>query len=426
MPQFSFIAKDRMGNLVKGVVESPELILASNQVGKMGYALEEISESPMQDALESVSNLASPPVFAQTHITVPANSAQSPNALPNSSETKRAPLQSEILLGDAEKRKKVEQDLRKMGMSPEEITRLLNASATTSEAPNSSKSGKPLAKVQSSPLASVKDPGANPKKGRAVVQQKLASKASDLENFAAQLAATNAANRVKQTLEIETVTLELPEFRQSSLIETRASENLLREASLLRRREKFSDAIAKCREALQNTPSDAPALELLGDLYQGIAQTPQALAAYKRATEADPKRASAERKYGDLLMKQQEWSENEDPEAVPSNPVVAAVFSLLYPGAGQLHNGENLKGGIMIASAALCIGAWFLFGTGKEGYAASPSRPTVRATTAAKKTKLVVDWGSEMPLLISRFSYLFLVLGSSADAYRVSKRLFRR
>ena len=426
MPQFSFIAKDRMGNLVKGVVEAPELILASNQVGKMGYALEEISETPRQESPESVANLASPPVFAQTHAAAPGNPAQSLNVLPPPDETKRAPLQSEILLGDAEKRKKVEQDLRKMGMSPEEITRLLNASATTSEAPNSSKSGKPLSFVQSSPVASVKDPGVNPRKGRAVIQQKLAAKASDLENFAAQLAATNAANRVKQTLEIETVTLELPEFRRSSLIETRASENLLREASLLRRREKFSDAISKCREALQNTPSDAPALELLGDLYQGIAQTPQALAAYKRATEADPKRASAERKYGDLLMKQQEWSENVDPEAVPSNPIVAAVFSLLFPGAGQLHNGENLKGGIMIACAALCIGAWFLFGTGKEGYAASPSRPNVRATTVVKKAKLVVDWGSEMPLLISRFSYLFLVLGSSADAYRVSKRLFRR
>ena len=43
MPQFAFIAKDRMGNTVQGQVEAPNTAFAANQIGQMGYSLIELS-----------------------------------------------------------------------------------------------------------------------------------------------------------------------------------------------------------------------------------------------------------------------------------------------------------------------------------------------------------------------------------------------
>ena len=72
---------------------------------------------------------------------------------------------------------------------------------------------------------------------------------------------------------------------------------------------------------------------------QGVARTDEALATYKRALEADPKRSSAERKYGELLVLQQNWH-LADPEAVDANPWFARLLSMMLPGLGQFHNGE--------------------------------------------------------------------------------------
>ena len=399
MPEFTFSAQDKLGNAINGAIDAPDVLIASNEVGRMGYALIDIKEKS-------------------------SGSSHEP-ALPNPPPDKPLPSPpQDILLADVEKRRKVEQDLARMGMTPVEIQRLLNADANTTESkePVIRRGSSPDAK--SNPLFS---PNANanlPTKGKAAaVRQKRDSRASDLESFAAQLAASNSAKRIVQEKEIEIVNLDLPEFRESSIQEIRQTETLLRDASALRRREKYSEAIAKCREALALTPSDATALELLGDLFQGVARTSEALSAYRRATEADPKRFSAERKYGDLLMRQQEWPDD-DPEEVPKNPVVSAVFSLLFPGAGQIHNLQYVKGAVMLGGALLCVGAWFVFGTGKQAYETSQNRPS--AKTTVKRSKLTVEWGSEMPLLISRVCYIALMIGSAADAYSVAKRNFRR
>ena len=398
MPEFSFVAKDKLGNTINGSVEASDILLASNNVGQMGYVLVEIS---------------------------PAGFEKSP-AQPAPPQTFSPPPPADILIADVEKRRKVEQDLAKMGMTPVEIQRLLNADAKTAEAKEPIKRrGIPtnFGGFAPPPLNSLP---ALPAKGKkAEVQQKRASKANELESFAAQLAASNLAKKAMAPKEIVTINLDLPAFRASSVPEVQQAATLLREASGFKRREKYAEAIAKCREALTLVPSDAAALELYGDLMQGVARTPEALAAYRRATEADVKRASAERKYGDLVMRQQEWPDD-DPEEVPKNPVVAAVFSALFPGAGQLHNLEYVKGGVMMGIALLCVGAWFVFGQGKEAYQANPVRNVPTKTTSAKKVKLNVEWGAEMPLLISRVCYLVLMIGSAADAYAVAKRNFRR
>ena len=43
MPQFAFIAKDRMGNTIQGKVEAQNAAFAANQIGQMGYSLVELT-----------------------------------------------------------------------------------------------------------------------------------------------------------------------------------------------------------------------------------------------------------------------------------------------------------------------------------------------------------------------------------------------
>jgi tetratricopeptide (TPR) repeat protein len=252
----------------------------------------------------------------------------------------------DILLTDEARRKQLETDLARMGLSPAEVRRLLFANASTYDQekgkgkrekgkvdPNSEHLN---TQIPEHPIPSVPIlPATTP------ARQSSRVTADSLQQFAAQLTSNAAAARVQQ---VEEVALDLPEFRESSQAEIRQAEQILREASMLRRREKYAEAIVKCREALQLTPKDAPALELLGDLYQGVAQVNTALAAYKRAMEADPKRAASEKKYADLFARQQSWGGGSDPEAVPKNGLVASLLSLAMPGAGQLYNGETVKG----------------------------------------------------------------------------------
>jgi TM2 domain-containing membrane protein YozV len=236
-------------------------------------------------------------------------------------------VNADTLLADAERRRKIEMDLARMGMSPVEIRRLLDADANSAD---------PLRQTQA--VAQV--PPSPPVSNRPAPPAGNRPTSDSLAGFAAQLLATQAAKQVKAVVEAD---LSLPEFRESSAQEVRQAEQILRDAALLRRREKYAEAEKKCREALQLVPKDAAALELLGDLLQGVARINEALAAYKRALEADPKRSSAERKYGELLMRQQHW-DTADPEAVPRKPGFALLLSLLLPGLGQFHNGEFGKG----------------------------------------------------------------------------------
>jgi tetratricopeptide (TPR) repeat protein len=260
-------------------------------------------------------------------INTPANAA-APKTPPEPTQAFTPPRpDADALLSDEQKRRQIETELARLGMSSDEVRRLLAADARSTDP------------ALSSPVPPAAPGGA------------AHPSASSPESLAAELRSAQAAERVK---EIAQVNLNVPEFRESTLEEIRQAETLLREASMLRRRERFRDAEAKCREALALVPKDAAALELLGDLLQGVARTNEALAAYKRATEADPKRSSAERKYGDLLMRQQNWG-GVDPEAVPKNGFVAVLLSALLPGAGQLYNGDTGKGVFFLIATAVCV-----------------------------------------------------------------------
>lgn len=261
-------------------------------------------------------------------------------------------VSADALLADAERRQKLERDLVAMGLNAEEIRRLLNADSHTTEpakpSPSAPKSTIPLPPT---PLPTEKTPSLLMGRGKKANPNRVT--ADHLHSFAAELMTKKVAT---QTQSIKETSKELPEFRESSMQERREAEALLREAHNLRRRERFGEAEQKCRQALELVPKDAPALELLGDILTGVAKLDEALAAYQRATEADPRRTSAEKKYGDLLVRQQDF-ENYDPEAVQGNDWVPTLLSALLPGAGQCANGEWMKG----VSIAAVLGGIYYF-----------------------------------------------------------------
>ena len=241
-------------------------------------------------------------------------------------------------LADAAGRRKLELDLTRMGVSKEEIQRLLSASSNTASAPPNTSA------IPNLSNAVFSLPNTKPAKpGRPT--------ANDLHSFAAQLMQQQTAANVKK---IDEVSLDLPEFRESTGDEIRRGEVLLREAQMLRKREHYQEAEAKCREALMLIPRDAAALEFLGDILQGIARIDEALAVYKRSLAANPKRYSAEKKYGNLLVRQQNWSVA-DENSIPRNGFAAVLLSALLPGAGQLHNGELGKGAFFVLSFIVSV-----------------------------------------------------------------------
>lgn len=191
-------------------------------------------------------------------------------------------------------------------------------------------------------IANGTPPPASAKPDSSLISQDLASIAAEAMSRKAELMAEK----------IRKIDLRLPAFREASISEMQKADTLLREAGILQRREKYKEAEAKCREAINANPSDSAAIEILGDIYQGVARIEEAMAAYLRAVAADPKRASAERKYGDLLMQQQNWNAAL-PDDVARFPFLAIILSLLLPGLGQLYNGQYLKSAIIFAVDAI-------------------------------------------------------------------------
>lgn len=317
------------------------------------------------------------------------------NTTPQPEVPQENALSAEAYLADKERRQKLERDLVTMGLNAEEIRRLLSADSHTTKPPKAS-STPAKASLPALPVTPPKEPAPS-LLGRRNKQNPNRVTAEHLQSFAAELISKKAEAQVKV---IEEATKELPAFRESSMQEKREAETLLREANNLRRREKFADAERKCREALEMIPKDAPALELLGDILVGVAKIDPALAAYRRAMEADPRRTTAEKKYGDLLVMQQQWS-GVDPEAVQGNPWVPTLLSTLLPGAGQIANGEWFKGILVMLSL---VGIYYY-------------RSFAHITLLRKS----VDWNSLMLLSLAGVIYVWGI----SDALRVSRQKAR-
>jgi TM2 domain-containing membrane protein YozV len=196
----------------------------------------------------------------------------------------------------------------------------------------------------------------------------------------------------------------LPEFRDSSEKERADADRLLTAANLARRRGNFKEAENSVRAALELTPKDAAALELYGDILQSVGRVDDAAFAYSRALEADPSRKTAEKKYAELALLQNRAVHLLREEYIPRSPFVAVLFSAVFPGAGQLYNGDTVKGLITaILTLILVVGIfWSPWGI--------PSQKTEQIPTS-------------IFVLILLFSavYLFAVIDANISAKRGRK-----
>ncbi len=140
-------------------------------------------------------------------------------------------------------------------------------------------------------------------------------------------------------------------------IQTRIRE-LLGRATILRTRGERQKAIELVQQAIQLNEDGWEAHELVGDLHLELGKGTWALESYRRARQLNPSRGVLEEKIGKAAIAQaarQQTARMSEAllegmartPSTPRRPVMAALFSLVVPGLGQLYNGQVLKAFIM-------------------------------------------------------------------------------
>lgn len=142
-----------------------------------------------------------------------------------------------------------------------------------------------------------------------------------------------------------------------------AVEQLVREVHLKLRQGLTADVETQLAAAKTLAPEHPAVLEIEGDLAVERGRYAQAEPLYRKAFQADRGNARLEEKFATALVKmhESEYLAHDVPDDSPwSNrvkriPAASGMMSFVVPGLGQFHNGDWLKGAIM-------IGAWvFLF-----------------------------------------------------------------
>ncbi len=144
-------------------------------------------------------------------------------------------------------------------------------------------------------------------------------------------------------------------------------EELYDRARLALKSGRADEALELARQLVAARPGSTTAHELLGDAMAALDRWQEAADEYKKAAELEPANADAHTKYGQaiLRLKDEEFQRrmmqlelegrafrgfsNPQPEA-------AALRSGLFPGLGQLYNGEYEKGIALGAAALVTLG----------------------------------------------------------------------
>ena len=143
-------------------------------------------------------------------------------------------------------------------------------------------------------------------------------------------------------------------------------DRLLSDANVARLRRDFAAMEKACRDVIALTGEDGEIVELLGDALYGQGKGAEARDCYQKSAELASGRASAEVKYARLVLElaeaereiQANLTELEHPGAHtrPSHHAAgSSILSILFPGLGQLVNGEYIKGGILLGVFVLCL-----------------------------------------------------------------------
>jgi len=121
--------------------------------------------------------------------------------------------------------------------------------------------------------------------------------------------------------------------------------------------QRVEEAEKTARELLEVAPRGTTSWELWGDVLLAQGKLEEAADAFKKAVELESANVDAERKYASLQLdlQQAKWQR----EALESGdlsqfrgvadrePATAAARSALFPGLGQVYNGEYEKGLVM-------------------------------------------------------------------------------
>ncbi|MFM7320095.1 MAG: DUF6677 family protein [Armatimonadota bacterium] len=170
--------------------------------------------------------------------------------------------------------------------------------------------------------------------------------------------------------------------------------NLLAKANLLRLRAQIRDARRTLDIALEvastlHRSATAPVHELIGDMLAAEERWDAARDAYALANDADPTRASVERKLGAMILKARDEAalgrlglsaEPEiDLEDVQNRLAVATAISLIAPGAGHLLLRQWAKGAVFLACFLAASG--FFLASKQTVEIAGPGRRARNAQT---------------------------------------------
>ncbi len=137
-------------------------------------------------------------------------------------------------------------------------------------------------------------------------------------------------------------------------------------ARLLLRQGRLDDLQAVIDQLQERRPENSEVLELQGDLLRRRGKRKPAQEAYQHAFALDSTNADAERKFAELALfigeeeraVRQQQALVEEPgksRPQPRNPIIAALYSCLFPGFGQLYNREHEKGLVMLGGAAVIV-----------------------------------------------------------------------
>src|SRR5262249_18167125 len=121
----------------------------------------------------------------------------------------------------------------------------------------------------------------------------------------------------------------------------------------------------RCRQALEAAPDDLSGIDMLAELLCEKGELEEARGLYHRALEIQPGRASAETalaritleladRENERLMAQTILSGGSVSQAERKRRVaISLLLPFLFAGAGQLYNGEYVKGGILAGAYLL-------------------------------------------------------------------------
>lgn len=137
------------------------------------------------------------------------------------------------------------------------------------------------------------------------------------------------------------------------------AERMLREANLARVRGNATVADRLLKEAAELAPNTPSVLAALGDDMVARGQFRRAKEFFGRAHKLDPSNAVIENKFGEMVLKVDlhidPFAHNQEFDSF-ARPGILMFLSAILPGTGQMIVERYVKGGIMLAIFAACMG----------------------------------------------------------------------